>query len=127
MSDLPERSHEAEDAFVARFRDGQDEAGLEEAIAAAVEARRPLLAARLVGLLDDEAGPELERACRAAALVLHQGLGPEDVSWSALDDALRELRDRRMARTRARWERARSGRDDGMTRTPRLGSRNRRS
>ena len=71
---LPERSSEAEDAFLDEWRASEDTEGLIAAITAAVEGRRPQLAARLVGLLDahtdvpdDEA---IARARRAAALLM---------------------------------------------------------
>ncbi len=123
---LPERTAEAEEAFLHRFRQGEQD-GLDEAVAAALESRRPQLAARLVGLLDHDDSPELERARRAAAFVLHKGLTAEDASWCVLDDAWREVvRDRRMGRARSRWQRAAKGTERGHTRSPRVGSRNRR-
>jgi hypothetical protein len=101
--DLPDRAAEAEEAFVERFRhEDADVEALVEAIAASMEARRPLLAARLVTLLEDhveiEPDSALDRARRAAKFVLLNRPSPEDRSWSELEDAWGEVRRRRMRR-----------------------------
>ncbi|MCK6505162.1 hypothetical protein L6R53_17485 [Myxococcota bacterium] len=71
---LPAPDAPAEDAFVAGLADRDDLDALVRAITAAMQARRPRLAARLVGLLDDRVeiapGSDLDRARRAAALLL---------------------------------------------------------
>lgn len=101
MTRLPERDEDAEEAFVARFR--RPDAETEElvaAVTAALDARRPQLAARLVCLLPEavpiEPGSALERACRAARLVLQRPVSPADASWSELDDAWVEARKSRL-------------------------------
>ncbi len=124
---LPPRSHDAEDAFVAAFADRDREPdALIEAIEAAMEARRPRLAARLVGLLGDwieiEPGSELARAQRAAHLLLFDKRRPEDLSWSELEDAWDRVRQRRMRRIKARMRASMAG---SGARFGRLGNRRR--
>jgi len=109
---LPDRTDAAEEAFVARWRGGvPDEASLDaliEACRQAVEARRWMLAARLVTLIPEGEGedPELTRARQAARLVVVHKLQPEDVSWSALTGLWSKRNHvRRMRRARARWGR----------------------
>jgi len=110
---LPLPSAAAEDAFVAELSESDDTDALIEAITAAMEARRPRLAARLVNLLDEqvefEPGSPIERARQAARLVLMQET-PDDRSWSELDDAWRQLRRRRMRRIGRRQRQFLSGR-----------------
>jgi len=71
---LPEPDPRAEDAFVQSWMESKDLEGLIDAVTVALDARRPLLAARLVGLLegrvDFEPGSDLERASRAAQFLL---------------------------------------------------------
>ena len=66
--ELPERTTDAEDAFVRRWGASDDTDGLIAVTEAAMAARRPMLAARLVGLLEDhveiEPGSALDRARR---------------------------------------------------------------
>lgn len=101
-----------EDAFVAQWRDGSDVDALIEVVGEAVDARRLMLAARLAGLLpDDVDDPAVERARRAAKLVLVPGLDPHDVSWSAFEEAARELHVSRVARAKLRQRRAADGDD----------------
>lgn len=85
------------------------------------------LAGRLVGLLEDDDvdDPDVAKARRAMGLLLHQGQRPEDVSWSALDDALHELRRARMHRIRRRMRRNLDSNDRGHRRSDRLGKRRR--
>ena len=76
---LPGRDPADEDAFVDQWRraEAPDQDDLLDVVIAAVEAKRPGLAARLVGLLepDPEAPthPAVARAQRAAAMLLRDG------------------------------------------------------
>lgn len=119
---LPPSTSVEEDAFVAGLLTADAER-LADAVREAVEARRLGLAARLVGLLDAELDddPVIARARRAAALVVHGQLAPEDVSWSALDEALRDAHRHRVDRAQERQRRAARGdeRRVGRVRTPR--------
>jgi len=112
---LPDRTEEAEDACVAAWTESDDTEGLEQLIEAAMEARRPMLAARLVQLIGDhyevEPGSPLARAQRAARFVLANRPSPEDNSWSELEDAWREARKGRMNRIRRRMRQRMSGKD----------------
>jgi hypothetical protein len=108
-----------EDAFVSQFCvEGADHELLLGAITACVEARRMRLAVRLVGLVDEDEGddPVLARVRQAAAFMVHAGLRPEDQSWSELDEALAELRARRMVRARDRARRLASGSSEPASR-----------
>lgn len=117
MLPLPDPS--AEDAFVNELSEADDTDALVEAITAAMEARRPRLAARLVNLLDEqvefEPGSPIERARQAARLVLMQPT-PDDHSWSELDEAWRHLRRSRMRRIRRRQRRSLTGRHERVGR-----------
>ncbi len=101
-SALPAPEADAEDAWVAAWTRADDPAGLLDAINAAMDARRPQLGARLVGLLGDqvqvEPGSALARAQQAARLLLHQS---EPAQWSpaaeAFLDAWKQARDTRMS------------------------------
>jgi len=110
---LPERSHDAEDAFVAVLAASDDNDALTEAVSASMAAGRPRLAARLVGLLSDRVevtpGSDLARAQRAAHLLLFDKQRPQDLSWSELEDAWGQVRRRRMRRIRDRMRAALSG------------------
>ncbi len=103
---LPARTREAEDAHVRGWSDSDDTDGLIAEIEAAMDDRRPQLAARLVQLLDEHFEPEpgspLERAQRAATLFLTRKNTPEENSWSEFEDAWRALRQSRMRRSRMR-------------------------
>lgn len=116
---LPPPGQAAEDAFVAELSEADDTDRLVEAITAAMEARRPRLAARLVNLLDEqvefEPGSPVERARQAARLVLMQET-PDDRSWSELDEAWRSLRRRRMRRIGRRQRQALTGRAERIGR-----------
>jgi hypothetical protein len=114
---LPERQPAAEDLFVAAYRQPDaDTDALVEAIGAAMDARRPLLAARLVTLLDDhitiEPGSDLDRARRAAHFVVLNKPSPGDRSWSALEDAWRVAREVRMQRIKRRMRLRMSGKQE---------------
>lgn len=99
---LPDRTDIAEDAFVQQWTESDDTDGLLDIITAAMDARRPRLAARLVGLLEDhveiEPGSPIDRARAAARMVLMREVRPEDVSWSEFEDAWSEARRSRMNR-----------------------------
>lgn len=105
---LPERTPEAEDAFVAEWARSDDVEALIEAVGDAVDARRPRLAARLVGLLPDrveiEPGSALERASRAARLLLVDVSSP--VHFNALDEAWASFRKTRVKRMKTRMREA---------------------
>lgn len=87
---------------MSHFLESDDTDALIEAISAAMDARRPRLAARLVGMLDEhveiEPGSPLERARGAARLFLLAKPTAEDNSWSELDDAWKALRKARFRR-----------------------------
>lgn len=111
---LPARTPEAEERFVEEFRHPDADTDLlVEAIGQAMDARRPLLAARLVTLLDEHVeiapGSGLDRARRAARFVVMHKPAPEDRSWSALEDAWREAREVRMRRIKRRMRLRMSG------------------
>jgi len=116
---LPLPGQGAEDAFVAELSDADDTDRLVEAITAAMEARRPRLAARLVNLLDEqvefEPGSRADRARRAARFVLMQE-SPDDRSWSELAEAWRSLRRSRMRRIGRRQRQSLSGRTERIGR-----------
>jgi hypothetical protein len=89
---LPLRGTAEEDAFVWSLLDGAPPDTIAELVGEALEAGRPQLAARLVGLLpEDRDDPDFERA-RAAARFVVQGA---DADPSDLDSAWRFLRERR--------------------------------
>ncbi len=94
---LPERSHEAEEAFVLSLQ-GADAPDLREAAMAAIDAGRIQLAARLVGLIEDDGDPDLERARRAARFLLTQ-------RDPAMEDELVLLMSRLHKRRRQRFRR----------------------
>lgn len=123
---LPPRSHDAEDAFVSSFSGDEDPSALIEAIEAAMGERRPRLAARLVGLLGDlieiEPGSDLDRAQRAAHLLLFDRARPSELSWSELEDAWDRVRRRRMRRIKSRMRASMTG---SGARFGRLGNRRR--
>jgi hypothetical protein len=89
---LPSRDLAEEDAFVWALLDGLDPDEVARWVGEALDAGRPQLAARLVGLLpDDVANPDLDRARAAARLVVQA----EEADPSELEAAWRRLRDRR--------------------------------
>ena len=102
-----------EDRFVAAWSRAVEEqsALLLRVISEAIEVRRPLLAARLVGLLDDDvaaADPHISRARSAARLLVRS---PDRVDPAILDDFMSAWRRGRkvyMDRVRRR-HRARQG------------------
>lgn len=112
--ELPARTRPAEDAFVEAWLAEDDPDLIAEVVEVAVQARRMQLAARLVGLLGDKAyvepGSDLERAQKAAALLLMSKETPEERSWSVFEDAWSSVRRRRMKRIKARMRDSISGR-----------------
>lgn len=122
---LPPRTRTDEDAWVAGWAASDDLDGLVEAVATAIEARRPQLAARLVGLvpkgaeLDDPA--PVESARRAAQMLLIDPSG--EAAWCELEDAWTALRRERMRRIKRRQRLALQGK---QRRTGRLDGRKRR-
>ena len=100
--ELPGRSSAEEDAYVASFAGADAPSDLIEAVSAAMDSRRPRLAARLVNLLDAhvEIEPDslLDRARSAAQLFLLTKPTAEDNSWSELDDAWKAIRKARFRR-----------------------------
>ncbi len=109
-TDLPSRERQAEEDFVAQWRDADDPDGLDIAVEAAIEARRPMLAARLVGLLPehDDEEPAIRRARSAATMLLRSGTAPDPL---LLEEFLLEWRRSRksfMDRARRR-QRTRAG------------------
>lgn len=110
-----------------------------QAITAAMQARRPRLAARLVGLLDDrihiEPGSDLDRARRAAALLLlaRAPVDPQPLV-DDLDQAWQLARQARMRRITSRMRARASAAPEGLLvsptpstrRAPRLTGRDRR-
>ena len=117
MDTLPARTEEAEDAFVRAWGASDDTDGLIEVTELAMTARRPMLAARLVGLLAEhveiEPGSALDRAQQAARFILQHKPTPEENSWSELEEAWAEARRAKMRRVRSRMRRALDGRPPG--------------
>ncbi len=109
--DLPGRDDAEEDAFVAWASGLDDPEPLVSAIEAAMEARRPRLAARLVGLVEGhveiDPGSALERARSAARLLL---VTPEEPQvWADLENAWRDAHARRLWRMKRRVRQTLSG------------------
>lgn len=106
MYDLPERTELDEESFVRWWSDQDDTDGLIMQIEASMEAKRPILAARLVNLLDGlveiTPGSALHRARQAARFVIANRPSPEDQSWSALEEAWRDARKKRLKQIRER-------------------------
>ncbi len=106
---LPDRSTDAEDAFLRELAE-KDSSYVQEALSAALEARRPRLAARLIGLLDDDdldalAPEERAQARRAAQLILMESRHDPN-AWYYEAQELAELwertRRRRLEKVKAR-------------------------
>ncbi len=106
MSELPGRSQSEEDDFVARWSADDNSEGLIAAITAAIEGRRPSLAARLVNLLDDDVAVEpdgpVARAKRAARFLLHEPPDVRELYFNAMEEAWHELHKARMKRIKSR-------------------------
>lgn len=125
---LPPRTPEAEDAYVSEWLASDDTEGLIDAVNLAMDARRPRLAARLVQLLGDhvaiEPGSALERAHKAAGLLLMRKPSAAENSWSELEEAWSSCRKSRMRRIRTRVRESMKG-DLLARRVDRLGRRRR--
>jgi hypothetical protein len=108
---LPERNRAAEEAYVEAWRQREELEELADCVSAALEAGRPQLASRLVGLLEGQAeippGSALERAQRVARLLLLADPEQEPVLSEDLEqawllarrEALRQIRGRVRARS----------------------------
>jgi hypothetical protein len=113
MSALPQRDHASEDAFITQLSASDDPEALAELADAALAAGRPALAARLVGLLPDawadalpdEQRKRLDRARRAATLVVRRGT---DVTQAQIDDLIDAWEGARLGRVRGIVQRMRS-------------------
>lgn len=113
LSVLPSRDRVEEDRFVGAWRLASEGEGalLVDMVTAAVDARRPMLAARLVGLIDGDtkhSEPAIQRARAAARLLLRT---PDRLDPVLLEDfmsAWRRSRKVYMDRVRQR-HRAKAG------------------
>jgi len=119
---LPERNRPDEDAWVAEWAASRDFDGLVEVVGRAIDAQRPQLAARLVGLLppDVEVGdPTSVDTARRAARLLLLAQDESEQAWSELEEAWTRLRRSRMRRIKQRMRKSlmgitdRTGRLDG--------------
>ena len=117
---LPERNRQAEDAFLERWYCSDHTSGLIAVITAAIEARRPQLAARLVNLLDEhvevEPGSAIDRARKAGRMLMVTEPTPE--AFEELQAAwliARRMRIRRITR-RMRAQKNKRGRTPRKTR-----------
>ena len=102
---LPSRTRADEDAWMAAWADGDSEK-LIEAIGAALDARRPQLAARLLALVPataEDDGGTLDRARKAAELFLVADPAADDAPELRISFAA--LRARRARRPSARLRR----------------------
>jgi len=117
--ELPERDEESEDAFVRWASELDDVDPLVEAIEAAMAERRPRLAARLVGFVEDfvdiEPGSALDRARTAARLLLVTPVDPQEV-FDELESAWRDAHNRRIWRMKRRMRQRASGSDQRISR-----------
>lgn len=134
---LPAPGRAAEDAFIAALHEHDDVDELASLVSAALQARRPQLAARLVGLLDGRVeippGSALDRARRAASLLLIAPAEPEPSWVEELDEAWMLVRQARLVRTKARMRQRGSEQAGGIVggggdgrRSPRLTGKGRR-
>ncbi len=99
---LPSLDRAAEDAFVAAWRDSEELEGLVELVTAALEAGRPQLAGRLVGLLEGrveiEPGSALAKAQAIARLVV---VGKPEEAFALSEELERAWYEARRAQLRA--------------------------
>lgn len=118
MTMLPRRTNEAEDTFVAQMGDALFSEIIDCAVLAVGEGR-PVLAARLVGLLpegvdlDDQ--PQLARAQRAAKFVLLAPVDRRGPVIAAFEVELSAMKDRHLHRAKQRLRRVASGVSKGET------------
>ena len=118
---LPERNEAAEDAWITMWHDHDDHDLLIELTRSAITARRPQLAARLFQMLDGRVEPEpgsaLERASRAARLLLFRKAAPlDDATWYDLEEAWASVRRNRVRRIKRRWRDRLAGRNQTIRR-----------
>ena len=107
MTTLPNRSHEAEDAWVMTMIDAPVESLL-DAAHAALHAGRPGLAARVVGLMPAavaDSEPGFAQARTAARLFLVAPVDRRGPVIAELEAAVQACRDAHVARARARHRR----------------------
>jgi hypothetical protein len=121
-----QRDQSAEDAYVQHWIALDDPEGLADAVSEAVQRRRPQLALRLMGLLEDpaalEEGSPAQKLIGKARLYLVAPSGLAEERWEELAGMTGQLRDEIMARTRGRYRtRARTDAGDmlGLCRGPR--------
>ena len=134
---LPTPDRTAEDDFIAAWRRSDDVAGLVDCVTTALDAGRPQLAGRLVGLLEGrveiQPGSALERAQAVARLLVIASPDAVPGLHEDLDRAWMDARRCRMRRVRDRV-RARNQGGSGFfldqggpaRRGPRLGGKKRR-
>jgi hypothetical protein len=100
------RDQATEDAYVHYWTELEDPEGLTEAIEEAVRRRRPQVALRLMGLLDDpsalEAGSIARQLIGRARLFLVSSEPIADDSWAEIAGMTGRIREEIMARSRAR-------------------------
>ncbi len=110
-NELPGRTREAEDVFLGLWQEREDPEALSALIDAAMVARRPMLAARLVGLLepDPEEEPVITRARMAARMLLARPELVEGAEVEAFFSEWQEARERYMGRARRRQRALLSG------------------
>lgn len=122
-TELPPRNDDAENAFVNAWLESGDTDALVELVGRAIEERRPLLAGRLFQLVDEQIDPEpgsaLDRAAKAARMLLFRKTTPEDHSWSELEDAWTMARKGRVRRIKQRWRDRMAGVDRRISRLER--------
>ena len=109
---LPGPGKASEDECIQKWMDSDDIDGLIDIINQAMEARRPQLAARLVGLLDDavevEPGSPLARAQKAAQFYLVQ---PSiQTHYDAFEEAWTEAKRERIRKIKKRMRNRLMGR-----------------
>ena len=104
------RVESVEDAYVAFWAGVEDPEALVDAISEAVRRRRPQLAIRLLGLLDNAEdlamGDEIEQLRRRTQLFVVSSSTQATDDWDALADMTGELRSVIMERSRRRTRRS---------------------
>jgi hypothetical protein len=107
LMDFPElRTESAEDAYVAFWGELEEPEGLMEAVSEAMRRRRPQLAIRLLGLLDEEAraeaGADVADLMQRTRLFLVSAKPYEDENWAILEQLTGRLKERVLTRCRSR-------------------------